>query len=258
MKEKWLNAEVLNILDETGNTKRFFFRVPEVEEFQFKPGQFITFDFPFGERKNQRQRSYSIASAPNGNEFELVIVYAEHGAASQYLWKEVSIGSVLSFKGPQGRFTLPEKIETDICFVATGTGIAPFHSMLQDLYKRPRLTKNIYLIFGTRYLKDLLYRKEMEEMERNIPNFKFIFTLSRENSPEYNGRKGYVHEVYEEIFADKRPADFYLCGWRNMTDEARKRIATLGYDKDSLHMEIFGVPGLPTVTPLSSAKDSPL
>lgn len=240
MEEKWLKAEVLRIQDETENTKRFFFRIPELNEFQFKPGQFITLDLPISEKKGKRQRSYSIASAPDGNEFELVIVYADHGAASAYLWKEVQPGSMLSFKGPQGRFTLPEKIETDICLIATGTGIAPFRSMLEDLVNRPRPTKKIYLIFGTRYLKDVLYLKEMQELEKKIPGFQFILTLSRESSPDYKGKRGYVHQVYEEIFADQRPAEFYLCGWRNMVDEARNRIIEMGYEHRSVHREVYG------------------
>lgn len=237
----WYTAEVYDIKDETGNTKRFFCSVRELERLDFKPGQFLTFDLPIHEKKPRRRRSYSIASPPNGtNEFELVITRQPHGLASEYLWTRVDIGSALSFTGPSGLFTLPEKIETDLCFIATGTGIAPFRSMLLDLVNHPRPRQNIDLIFGTRFLHDALYREEMEALQSLLPGFRYHLTLSREHSPEYAGRKGYVHSVYEELYADKRPASFYLCGWKNMIDEAEQRILSMGYTKSNIHIELYG------------------
>lgn len=238
---KWFNAEVISILDETENTKRFFFKVPELTELIFKPGQFVTFDLPIHEKKNKRWRSYSIASPPNStNEFELVIVHVPHGPATDYLWNNVQAGSRISFKGPQGIFTLPADIHEDLCFVSTGTGIAPFRSMLLDLIRNPRPHKNIYLLFGTRYIKDILYHNEMIELQKRISGFHYCLTLSRENSDRYHGRRGYVHSIYEELFADKSPAQFYLCGWRNMIDEAKARIVAMGYDKKAIREELYG------------------
>lgn len=239
--EKWLSAELLSVMDETENTKSFFFKVRELESLPFRAGQFITFDLPISDKKIKRYRSYSIASAPNAtNEFELIISYAPLGLGSNYLWNEIKVGSTIPFKGPSGMFTLPEVIENDLCMVATGTGIAPFRSMLLDMKNKNNSTKNIYLIFGTRYLKDVLYKKEMETLQIQLPNFKFHFTLSREDAADYTGRKGYVHPVYEELFADKRAATFYLCGWRNMVDEAEKRIMAMGYERKDIHLELYG------------------
>ena len=82
-------------------------------------------------RKIKRWRSYSIASWPDGtNVYELLIVLLEGGAGTTYLFNEVKVGSELVFRGPQGVFVLPENIEKDIFFICTGTGIAPFRSML--------------------------------------------------------------------------------------------------------------------------------
>jgi ferredoxin-NADP reductase len=36
------------------------------------------------------------------------------------------------------------------------------------------------------------------------------------------------------------PANFYLCGWKNMIDEARQRIQEMGYDKKAIHLELYG------------------
>jgi len=70
-----------------------------------------------------------------------------------------------------------------------------------------------------------------------MPGFHYIPTLSREL---WEGKSGYVHPVYESLCKDGGPVNFYLCGWKGMIDEAKKRIVDMGYDKKSIHLEIYG------------------
>lgn len=236
--QPWRKGTVTRIQDETYNTKRFWIKVPEKDVFDFKAGQFVTFDLPIHDKPNKRWRSYSIASWPNGtNEFELIVVLMEKGAGSHFLFNNIEVGSELSFRGPQGIFVLPPAIDKDLFLICTGTGVAPFRSMLHDISRNNIPHKNIYLIFGTRTKANLLYYEEMKELTGAIPSLHYIPTLSRE---EWEGRKGYVHQIYEELVKEKQPADFMLCGWKNMIDEARKRILELGYDKKSIHVELYG------------------
>ncbi len=240
--EKWYTGEFIKIIDETHNTRRFWIRINELERFDFKAGQFATLELPIHEKKPRRLRSYSIASAPDEtNVIELLIVLNEKGIGTPWIWQNIKAGSTLPIRGPLGVFTLPDPIETDICFVCTGTGIAPFRSMLLWLKAHPVVQyKNLYLLFGSRWMKDILYQKEMEELQNELPNFHYIITLSREDSPDYKGRKGYVHVLYQELFADKRPCNFYLCGWRAMINDARKKIVEMGYDRKAVHVELYG------------------
>ncbi len=246
--EPWRTGTVIRIEDETYNTKRFFIKVDELETFNFKPGQFVTLDLPIHEKKNKRWRSYSIASWPDGtNVFELLIVLLEDGAGTPYLFNEVNVGSELTFRGPQGVFTLPENIEKDLFFICTGTGIAPFRSMLNYIQLHNIPHENIYLIFGCRTQKDLLYHEEVKALESKIENFTYMPSLSREG---WEGHKGYVHRLYEEIcrknneacedMQNLKPASFYLCGWKAMIDDARQKITALGYDRKSVHLELYG------------------
>jgi CDP-4-dehydro-6-deoxyglucose reductase len=94
------------------------------------------------------------------------------------------------------------------------------------------------MAFGTRHKSDILYRKEMEELAAKHPEFKYVPVLSREGEG-WEGRKGYVHQLYEELFADKRPGYFYICGWNDMLNEARKRLAEMGYDKKRIKFESY-------------------
>ena len=246
--EPWRTGTVIRIEDATYNTKRFFIKVNELETFNFKAGQFVTLDLPIHEQKNKRWRSYSIASWPAGtNVYELLIVLLEHGAGTTYLFNEITVGSELTFRGPQGVFTLPESIEKDLFFICTGTGIAPFRSMLHYIQLHNISHKNIYLIFGCRTQKDLLYHEEMKELEIAIDNFSYMPTLSREG---WDGYKGYVHSLYEEICKKNneacedihhlKPASFFLCGWKAMIDDARQKITALGYDRKAVHLELYG------------------
>jgi CDP-4-dehydro-6-deoxyglucose reductase len=80
----------------------------------------------------------------------------------------------------------------------------------------------------------------MQDLAERMENFEYVATLSRETSPEWKGGKGYVHGIYEDLFADQRPAHFYLCGWKDMIHQARQGIADMGYDRKSIHVEIYG------------------
>ena len=77
----------------------------------------------------------------------------------------------------------------------------------------------------------------MKELQKSVPGFQFIPTLSRE---EWEGKTGYVHPIYEELCAGRKPANFFLCGWKGMIDEAKRRIVDMGYDRKEIHVEIYG------------------
>ena len=238
---KWYDSRVIRIEDETPNTKRFWVEVPEVETIEFEAGQFVTMDLPIAEKRLKRWRSYSIANAPGElNVLEFVIVRLEGGAATTYLFEEVKLGDTIRFKGPSGTFTLPASIDKDIVFICTGTGVAPFRSMLWDIYKNKKPTRNLHLIFGTRHEDGILYRKEFESWQKQWPAFSFDVALSR--TPDWSGYKGYVHQIYLEKYKMPRPdIDFYICGWSNMIDDAvANLIVKLGYDKSQVHYELYG------------------
>lgn len=242
MLEPWRTGKVIRIEQATPTTRRFFIQIPELEVFDFKPGQFVTLDLPIHEKRNKRWRSYSIASHPNGtNIIELVIVLLEGGAGTTYLFNEVREGSELLLRGPQGVFTLPEQLDRDLFLVCTGTGIAPFRSMAHYIREHAVPHRNIYLIFGCRVTGDALYADEMKALEQSLPGFYYLPTFSREPETNQAVRKGYVHAVYEELVKGSTPpAYFFLCGWKNMIDEARERIMALGYDRHDIHLELYG------------------
>ena len=241
MLEPWRTGTVIKIENTNSRTRRFWIQVTELEQFNFKPGQFVTLDLPIDEKKNKRWRSYSIASSPDGtNIFELVIVLLEHGAGTSYLFTNVTEGTEILLRGPQGVFTLPEVLDKDLFFICTGTGIAPFRSMVKYVYEHNIAHKNIYLIYGCRKFGDTLYEEELKSLESSMELFHYIPVFSRE-PPNEGTTTGYVHGVYEKIIAASKPeAYFFLCGWKNMIDEAKQKITAFGYDRKAIHLELYG------------------
>ncbi|HPA22838.1 MAG TPA: FAD-dependent oxidoreductase [Ferruginibacter sp.] len=246
----WQKANIVQITQLTHNTRSFIFQFSGPGLFDFKPGQFVTIDLPIDEKPNKRWRSYSIASWPNGNNsFELCIVLNKEGKGTPYLFDEVKEGAELTLRGPVGVFTLPENIDKDVFLICTGTGIAPFRSMVHHIFNHNIPHKKIYLVFGCRKYEDALYADELKALAEKHPSLQFHSVFSRENVEENLDftHKGYVHKVYESIVQSNKansnqpiPATFYLCGWKQMVDEAKQRIMSLGYDRKSIHQELYG------------------
>lgn len=239
MAQIFYDCEVVDIREETPVVRTFSIKYPETVPFRFKAGQFIILDLPIVSKYTTR--SYSIASAPSENNIiELCIVLKQDGPGTNYLFNEVKNGSTIKSSAAIGKFTLPEVIDHNICFICTGTGVAPFRSMIREIFNKNIPHQKLYLLFGNRFEKDILYRKEFEELEQQHPEFKFIPVLSRETSAEWKGEKGYVHDIYRKLFTDKNhPTYFYICGWANMLKETRQNLEGMGYFKTQIRFESF-------------------
>lgn len=248
---KWYDAQIVDIQQQSPTTRLFSLRVDA--PIDFTAGQFVTMDLPISDKRLKRWRSYSIANAPKTPhtegvpedestlEFSIVNAAESSTGGSRYLFEEATIGTTIRFKGPDGTFTLRESsVDKDLVFICTGTGVAPFRSMIWDIYKRQLPHKNIHLIFGGRTEGDILFREEFAFLEKNLPNFRFDAALSR--APNWTGPKGYVHPVYTEGYKNVRSdVHFYICGWSKMIDDAvAKLIIELGYDKSQVFYELYG------------------
>jgi ferredoxin-NADP reductase len=201
----------------------------------FQSGQFVILDF--GHLDHQfSTRSYSIADYTTGPILELCIVLKSDGAATPLLFN-MKIGDTLQASLPQGRFVLPEALPSKpICFICTGTGVAPFRAMVKELLLHKGFNQPIYLFFGCRTQADILYRDEFETLAGQFSNFKYIPVLSRES---WEGARGYVHPYYLKVFKDQPDALFYLCGWTVMLKETRDNLKALGYTRADIKVEFY-------------------
>ena len=237
-----MNVAVLTeIIKETKSNWRFIFEDPLFDKLNYTSGELVQLCMKPG-LEGSVVRNYSVASWPDGtNKFELIITYLEGGAMSEYLFNEAKVGDEFIYRGPMGVFTLQDNLmDRDIYFVSTGSGISPFRSMINYLYENKVPFKNIKLFFGTRTEDDIVYREEMEKIQKELPNFEFVPTLSREDKPGF--AKGYVHDHYLPLIdsSEQKPWVYY-CGWDRMIQEGIQHLSERGFQmmKD-IRVEIFG------------------
>ena len=235
---KWYDGILTRTEPINDSVRRFW--VDPKEVIDFEPGQFVTMDLPIAEKRLKRWRSYSIASVPQEKELEFCIVNLEGGLGTSFLFKEINLGDTIRFKGPSGTFVAPKEPDFDIVMICTGTGVAPFRPMIYDLLEKQNTSQKIHLIFGTRTEDGILYRSEFEKLAKTYSNFSYDVCLSRDQ--EWQGTKGYVHQVYLDQYKDARSdVKFFLCGWSNMIDEAVSNLLTkLKYDRSQIVYELYG------------------
>lgn len=200
----------------------------------FLPGQFYIMDVEDG-KEGKVARSYSLASKPGGNGFALCIKIVPGGRASDY-FVSMSEGKDVTFNGPFGHFYLQDS-QKDILFVATGTGIAPFMSMLPVLFEKG-FDKNVTLYFGLRDEKDIFYVDILEKWQSEHPNFKMILTLSQP-SATWAGEKGRVTAHLEKLVIDPANTKVYICGVGAMVKDVKTLMEGKGLTRTDIHFELF-------------------
>ena len=232
-----MKARLLDWKELAPEVHHFEFEVPGVEHLQFTPGQFVS----VVEHKGGKEitRAYSIASPRAGNRFELCLNRVPNGLVSPWLF-ELKRGDEVDMHEPLGFFTLRHPGRRAV-FVATGTGIAPFRSMLLD--HLPQLEPEITLLFGVRYDRGLLYRAEFEQLAAMYPTFHFLPTVTRP-SADWRGRTGRVQTHLDEALAIRTPdeqsnIDVYICGLKEMVDDVRAQLKARGFDRKQIIYEKY-------------------
>lgn len=189
------------------------------KELYFQPGQYAAFIID-----ETTRRQYSFCSAPDPISFELVVDVFPMGPGSKY-FLEKKEGDRAEYLAPLGNFTLQESVRKKI-FVATGTGIAPFRSMLLGLmengkWKMPacrRGRESVSLYWGLRFEEDVYREEEMKGIVGHFNASQFYLCLSKPGE-KWTGLVGHVTEHVLENEKDLQSCDFYLCGNRSMIQE---------------------------------------
>jgi len=188
---------------------------------EFEAGQHIL----LGEPVNIHKREYSIYSGIEDESLEVLIKEVEDGLVSKQL-KKLKTGDLLEIEGPLGFFSIdPEMIrqKRKFLFVASGTGISPFHSMIKSI---PGL--DYLLLHGVKHAEEA-YEKHAYEPER------YVLCTSRDNKGDFNGR---VTEYIKQHEFDKETV-CYFCGNFNMIREAMNLMEKKGIPPAQLHAEVY-------------------
>jgi ferredoxin-NADP reductase len=219
-------------------TKHLEFEMEGVPHFGFVPGQWLSLKQtrPDGE---ELTRAYSIASPPaDDRRFGLCLNRVQGGFMSNFLC-DMKESEQIACQGPFGDFILRPPLR-DTIFIATGTGIAPFRSMLHWLLTDPsrHQSRSFFLVFGSRTEKDIYYHEEFLQLAADHANFDYLPTLSR-GGPEWKGLRGYVQQHVPGIAQGRAEMNAYICGLDKMIKANRELLKGLGWDRKSIRYEKY-------------------
>lgn len=217
-------------------TRHLEFEVPGTERFGFVPGQWLSLRAEHD--GNEITRAYSLASPPaQNNRFAFCLNRVQDGFMSNYLC-DLEPGAEISASGPFGDFILRPPLR-DTILIATGTGIAPFRSMLHTVFAEPAHDgRHFWLVFGSRYESDIYYDAEFEHLAAKHENFTYLPTLSR-GSESWKGLRGYVQEHVRPLAEGHPDRIAYICGLDKMVSANRELLQTLGWDRKSIRYEKY-------------------
>jgi ferredoxin-NADP reductase len=219
-------------------TKHLDFEMTSLPRFGFVAGQWMSFKTAKADGE-EITRAYSIASPPcEDNLFALCLNRVQDGFMSNFLC-DMKAGDEISCSGPFGDFTLRPPMR-DTVFIATGTGIAPFRSMLHWLLadESRHQGKQLSLIFGNRTEKDIYYHDEFLRLATEHSNFHYLPTLSRGDAA-WTGLRGYVQEHVPGIAQGRTDMHAYICGLDKMVKANRDLLKSLGWDRKSILYEKY-------------------
>lgn len=197
--------------------------VLEVERngMEFEAGQHIL----MGIANNIHKREYSIYSGTGDRNLELLIKEVESGTVSKQM-KKLSQGDKLEIEGPLGFFTIDKnhiEQKRKFLFVASGTGIAPFHSMVKSI---PDLDYTI--LHGVHHSSEV-YERDTYEKD------KYILCATADNKGDFQGR---VTDYIRKHNFDKDTICFF-CGNFNMIREGMNLLEKKGIPSNQLHAEVY-------------------
>jgi ferredoxin-NADP reductase len=239
------NAALVRRVDETPSLGYFFIRF-DAEPIPFEPGQYMT----IGVFANGKlvQRPYSVASDPGtaGTDgYELYVRLVEGGLFTPLLW-ELPVGHRMRMIGPKGKFTLEPRDDRIHLFISSGTGNAPFISMMRRLLREGQPRRVVFLN-GVSYAHDFGYRDLLEGWQASgeYP-VAYIPTVSRPAAPEnagWGGRWGRVEAIVapvcDELGLTPENSIAYICGNPDMIVAAEATLLERGFPEAQVKKELY-------------------
>ena len=239
------NASLIARSDATESLASFFVKF-DGEPTPFESGQYMTIGV-FAEGKLV-QRPYSVASDPavaGSDGYEMYVRLVEGGLFTPLLWR-LPIGHRMRMIGPKGKFLLEPEDDRTHLFISSGTGNAPFISMMKGMLRVGHPRPAVFLN-GVSYVSDLGYRDLVEDWQATggYP-VTYVPTVSRQRAPEnagWTGRWGRVESIVEPVLDDlgltPENTIAYICGNPDMILAAEETLLGRGFPETQVKKELY-------------------
>ncbi len=208
------------------------------ESFNFIAGQFVQLHIEID--GTLYKRSYSIANAPEDfrttGQLEVALSFVNGGVASEFFQK-TKPGIKIDIAGPFGALTLPETFPGQLVLAGTGTGIAPYRSMIPQLKTLTDKRVPVTVLMGFRYRQESIYTEDFAPLS----NIKYRTCLSRESSlhPKQNEYAGHVQGQFDTLNLNPEKDIVYLCGNPGMIDDCVALLRDMGFPPRQIKREKY-------------------
>jgi ferredoxin-NADP reductase len=258
-----MRLRVTEMAQQTPTAKTFFLERTDGPLPPFRAGQYINVFVDVDGVLTSRP--YSIVSPPGSEILELTVRDKPAGFVAPYLLNQVKVGDELETTGPAGCFYHEPLIDgNELVFLAGGSGITPFMSIIRHAFDRGS-PLHIRLLYGSRVPDDVIYGQELAELAANPPSMgsgrgaSFYYSLViSEPPPGYDGLTGFLDaDLIQEQVGDPSTSSgqalagktFYICGPNIMYDFCLAALTKLGVPQHKIKRELYGPPDNVTQEP---------
>lgn len=238
----WLPSRVAEVREETATTRTIAFDVSGWPG--HVAGQHVDVRLT-AEDGYQAERSYSIASPPDGQRVELTIQRVPDGELSTYMCGEMRAGDEAELRGPVGGWFVWHPEQPDpVLLVAGGSGVVPLMAMLRER-ARTGSTAPFSLLYSVRSPQVVLYAKELAELARADDRLR-VSLLYTDSAPEGTARPvGRIgpDDLTGSTLPPASGGSAYVCGPTAFVEAVARLLADHGYDPATVRTERFGPTG---------------
>lgn len=237
---KRIALRVAEIIDETTSARTLRLAPVDGELPHFRAGQYVNvFVNVDGVHTS---RPYSISSPPGRPHYDITVRRVPDGFVSSHLLDRVKVGDVLETTGPNGTLYYEPLMDTSqLVFLAGGSGITPFVSIIRDVNER-QLPLGIHLIYGSRTPSDIIFGEELKKLERSSRNLRVDFVIS-EPPDDWRGLSGLLDiTLLSSIVGTTLGKTFYICGPAPMYPLCEAALADMGVPSRRIRREVYGPP----------------
>jgi len=231
---------VVRIVEETPDVRTFRFASPDGNRLPFEhlPGQYLVLSLLIDGKKVNR--TYTIASSPASSTYcEVTVKREENGFGSRHIHNTFREGHTVNISALAGRFTFQGDQAGSVVLIAGGVGVTPLMAILRYLTDR-NWKGDIYFIYSARTPADIIFRKELEVLQKRFTNLHLMVTLSRAEGTDWNGWKGRITgELLTQTIPNLAARPVYICGPASMMEPTIELLRRLGVPADQIKSEAF-------------------
>ncbi len=229
---------ISNIRRCTPSVVSFTFKAQDGTDIDFVPGMFAMIEYRNSSTGEKISRAFSIANAPPTDSLEFLIAMI-HGRFTGKL-DTAKINDVFYLSAPYGQFKFDMDKDTKLLFLAGGTGLSPFMSMIRQIEKNSRKVDCVVL-YSVKFPNEIIEKDELERFEKEL-GIKIIVNVTRATEGDgWNGEKGHADaSMISRHVQDVKDRVSYICGPPAFVKALKAALVSLGVDEKEIKAEMWG------------------